>query len=103
MNLRLPLLAGILALSSVATASAAPAVVYDLGGKFDKSFNEAAYRGAERWKKETGQTYLDFEIANATQREQAMQRMAARGADPSSASASRRARRWRRRPRPSPS
>ena len=82
MNLRLPLLAGILALSSVATASAAPAVVYDLGGKFDKSFNEAAYRGAERWKKETGQTYLDFEIANATQREQAMQRMAARGADP---------------------
>jgi basic membrane protein A and related proteins len=82
MKLRLPLLAGCLALSFVATASAAPAVVYDLGGKFDKSFNEAAYRGAERWKKETGKPYLDFEIANATQREQAMQRMAARGADP---------------------
>ena len=27
-----------------------PAVVYDLGGKFDKSFNEAAYNGAERFK-----------------------------------------------------
>ncbi|MDH4053391.1 MAG: hypothetical protein OEU93_17620, partial [Rubrivivax sp.] len=38
-------------------AHAAPAVVYDLGGKFDKSFNEAAYNGAERWNKETGQTY----------------------------------------------
>jgi basic membrane protein A len=61
---------------------ASPAVVYDLGGKFDKSFNEAAYRGAERWKQETGKPYLDFEIANATQREQAMRRMADRGADP---------------------
>ena len=75
-------LAAGLALSFAATAQAAPAVVYDLGGKFDKSFNEAAYRGAERWKQSTGKTYLDFEIANATQREQAMQRMAARGADP---------------------
>jgi basic membrane protein A len=61
---------------------AAPAVVYDLGGRFDKSFNEAAWNGAERWKKETGQAYLDFEIANATQREQAMKRMAERGANP---------------------
>ena len=65
-----------------AAAAAAPAVVYDLGGKFDKSFNEAAFRGAERYKAETGQTYLDFEIANATQREQAMRRMAERGANP---------------------
>jgi basic membrane protein A len=63
-------------------AGAAPAVVYDLGGKFDKSFNEAAYVGAERWKQETGKPYLDFEIANATQREQAMRRMAERGANP---------------------
>jgi len=63
-------------------AHATPAVVYDLGGKFDKSFNEAAYRGAERWKQATGKPYLDFEIANATQREQAMRRMADRGANP---------------------
>ena len=63
-------------------ASAAPGLVYDLGGKFDKSFNEAAYRGAERWKQATGKPYLDFEIANATQREQAMRRMADRGANP---------------------
>jgi basic membrane protein A and related proteins len=63
-------------------AQAQPAIVYDMGGKFDKSFNEAAFNGAERWKKETGKTYMDFEIANETQREQAMRRMAQRGASP---------------------
>jgi basic membrane protein A and related proteins len=63
-------------------AQAQPAIVYDMGGKFDKSFNEAAWRGMERWKKETGKTYLEFEIANESQREQAMRRMAERGATP---------------------
>src|SRR5258706_6254132 len=63
-------------------AVAAPAVVYDMGGKFDKSFNEAAYRGIERWKKETGKPALEFEIANESQREQALRRMAERGATP---------------------
>jgi basic membrane protein A and related proteins len=62
--------------------AADPAVIYDIGGKFDKSFNEAAYNGIERWKKETGGKYLDFEIANETQREQAIRRMAERGASP---------------------
>jgi basic membrane protein A and related proteins len=69
-------------LGAGATAWAQPAIVYDMGGKFDKSFNEAAYNGAERWKKETGKAYLDFEIANEAQREQAMRRMAERGANP---------------------
>ena len=63
-------------------AVAEPAIVYDMGGKFDKSFNEAAWRGMERWKKETGKSYLEFEIANESQREQAMRRMAERGASP---------------------
>src|SRR5207253_3175343 len=66
----------------LASAHAEPAVVFDMGGKFDKSFNEAAYRGIERWKKETGKPYLEFEIANETQREQALRRMAERGASP---------------------
>jgi basic membrane protein A len=70
------------ALGAAAPAAAEPAVVYDMGGKFDKSFNEAAFNGAEAWKKKTGRNYLDFEIANPTQREQAMQRMAERGANP---------------------
>jgi basic membrane protein A len=53
-----------------------------MGGKFDKSFNEAAFHGAERWQKETGKSFMEFEIANETQREQAMRRMAERGANP---------------------
>ena len=57
-------------------AQAQPAVIYDMGGKFDKSFNEAAYQGAEAWKKKSGKPYLDFEISNEAQREQAMRRMA---------------------------
>src|SRR5688572_15618676 len=57
-----------------------PAVVFDMGGKFDKSFNEAAYAGAERFKKETGVAYRDFEVTNEAQREQALRNMARRGA-----------------------
>ncbi|WP_413991882.1 BMP family lipoprotein [Labrys okinawensis] len=68
------------------TASAAdkpgPAIIYDLGGKFDKSFNEGAYNGAERWKKESGKTYREFEITNASQREQALRRFAKDGNNP---------------------
>ena len=79
------LLASALALAAapaVVLAQSQPAVIFDMGGKFDKSFNEAAYNGAERWKKETGKPYLEFEISNATQREQAMRRMAERSANP---------------------
>ena len=50
-------------------AAAEPAVIFDMGGKFDKSFNEAAYQGMERWKKESGKPYLEFEISNESQRE----------------------------------
>src|SRR5258706_14886240 len=70
------------ALTAPAAALAAPAVVYDMGGKFDKSFHEAAFRGMERWKKETGKPALEFEIANESQREQPLRRMAERGATP---------------------
>jgi basic membrane protein A and related proteins len=59
-----------------------PAIVFDRGGKFDKSFNEAAYVGMERFKKETGIEYRDFEITNDAQREQAIQRFARDGHNP---------------------
>jgi basic membrane protein A len=58
-----------------------PAILFDMGGKFDKSFNEAAYHGAERFKEETGIEYLEFEITNESQRDQALRRMARRGAN----------------------
>jgi basic membrane protein A len=59
-----------------------PAIVFDRGGKFDKSFNEAAYNGIEKFKKETNVDYRDFEITNDAQREQAMQRFARDGHNP---------------------
>ncbi|HEV2557593.1 MAG TPA: BMP family ABC transporter substrate-binding protein [Microvirga sp.] len=59
-----------------------PAIIYDLGGKFDKSFNEGVYGGAERFKKETGTDYRDFEPQNDAQREQAMRRFAREGFSP---------------------
>ncbi|MBK5566552.1 BMP family ABC transporter substrate-binding protein [Ensifer sp. 2YAB10] len=68
-----------------ATALAAdikPAIIYDLGGKFDKSFNEAAFNGAEKFKTETGVEYREFEIANDAQREQALRRFASDGNSP---------------------
>ncbi|MCE4536645.1 BMP family ABC transporter substrate-binding protein [Pelomonas sp. P7] len=65
-----------------AMAQSQPAVIFDMGGKFDKSFNQAGYQGAERWKKESGKAYLEFEISNDTQRVQAIRRMAERGASP---------------------
>ena len=80
MTARLGILAAALAASF--SAAAEPAIVFDMGGKFDKSFNEAAYNGMERWKKETGKQYLEFEIANESQREQALRRMAEKGASP---------------------
>lgn len=59
-----------------------PAVVFDMGGKFDKSFNEGVYNGVEKFKSETGLKYREFEVTNETQREQAIRKMAQRGSDP---------------------
>ncbi len=72
----------LLAIAATPAAHAEPAVIYDMGGKFDKSFNQAGFEGAERWKKEGGKVYIEFEISNPAQREQALRRMAERGADP---------------------
>ncbi len=71
-----------LAVTAAMQAHAEPAIIYDLGGKYDKSFNEAAYNGMERWKKETGKQYLEFEVSNESQREQAIRRMAEKGSSP---------------------
>lgn len=80
-------LAAIVAAASL-TAGAAlaadikPAVNFDMGGKFDKSFNEGIYNGAEKFKKETGIDYADFEVTNEAQREQALRNFARRGYSP---------------------
>ncbi|WP_420563568.1 BMP family lipoprotein [Thalassobaculum sp.] len=81
-----PVFAAAVALSMMAgpalAADIAPAVVFDMGGKFDKSFNEGVYNGVEKFKSETGIDYREFEVTNETQREQALARMAQRGANP---------------------
>jgi basic membrane lipoprotein Med (substrate-binding protein (PBP1-ABC) superfamily) len=43
-----------LAVSAVGALADGPAIIFDLGGKFDRSFNEAAFNGAQRWAEETG-------------------------------------------------
>ena len=71
---------GIAAVGMAQAEDFTPAIVFDIGGKFDKSFNEAAYNGAERYKAETGIQYREFEVTNPAMREQAIRNMARRGA-----------------------
>ncbi|WP_103763144.1 BMP family lipoprotein [Roseovarius confluentis] len=67
---------------STAGALADPALIYDLGGKFDKSFNESAHNGASRWAEETGGSYNEVELESEAQREQFMRRFAENGNNP---------------------
>jgi basic membrane protein A and related proteins len=77
-------MAGIALSAVVAVAQTAikPAIVYDKGGKFDKSFNEGVFTGAEKFKKETGVDFRDFEPQNEAQMEQALRRFARDGHSP---------------------
>jgi basic membrane protein A len=67
---------------SAGAALAEPALIFDLGGKFDKSFNEMAFTGAQRWAEETGGTFREIELQSEAQREQALRRFAEAGANP---------------------
>ena len=83
MNLMKTLMAGSAVMALTAGAALAePALIYDLGGKFDKSFNEAAFGGAKRWADETGGSFLEIEMQSEAQREQALRRFAESGANP---------------------
>ena len=82
MSLMKSLLAGACLTLMPLGALADPALIFDLGGKFDKSFNEAAYNGAERWKAETGGSYKELEMQSEAMREQALRRLSETGANP---------------------
>ncbi|MBL4838917.1 MAG: BMP family ABC transporter substrate-binding protein [Kordiimonadaceae bacterium] len=71
----------VMATSITIAADFKPVLLYDIGGKFDKSFNEAARNGAEVFNKETGIAYKDFEPSSETQYEQALKRFARKKAD----------------------
>ena len=77
------MIAGVAAALVASTAFAAdfkPAVVFEMGGKLDKSFNEGVWNGVKKFIDETGVEVMEFEVTNETQREQAMRRMVQRGA-----------------------
>ncbi|MGR3290355.1 MAG: BMP family lipoprotein [Paracoccaceae bacterium] len=63
-------------------AVADPAIIFDLGGKFDKSFNQSAFEGATRWAEETGGSFREIELTSEAQREQALRRFADGGFNP---------------------
>jgi basic membrane protein A len=54
-------------------------LVFDVGGRGDKSFNDAAYAGLERAKQELGVEYVTVETGEGTDREPAMRQLAAGG------------------------
>jgi basic membrane protein A len=59
-----------------------PAIVFDMGGRFDRSFNEAVHRGGQEFQRATGIQITEFEVTAETQREQALRNFARRGQNP---------------------
>lgn len=75
--------AAVLTAGASVCAWAQPAILFDSAGKFDKSFNQSAYEGAEAWKKANGnKSYAEFSLTNEGAREQALQKLAQRGHNP---------------------
>jgi basic membrane protein A len=54
-------------------------LVFDVGGRGDKSFNDAAYAGLERAKRELGIEFATIETGEGTEREAAMRQLASGG------------------------
>jgi basic membrane protein A and related proteins len=73
---------GLIGSAAAYAADVKPAVIYDLGGKFDKSFNEGVFNGATKFSKETGVGFRDLEIQNDAQREQVLRKFAKDGFSP---------------------
>jgi len=79
----LALIAGAFILStSIAQADIKPAVVYDIAGKNDKSFNESVFNGVVRFMGDTGIAVTELEPTNAAQVEQSLKKLAQRGYGP---------------------
>ncbi|MGE0717372.1 MAG: BMP family protein [Alphaproteobacteria bacterium] len=84
---RLPLAAlFLLALASTPAAAQqpqqpfVPAIVFDIGGKHDKGFNEAGLEGAERFRRATGTAYREVEITLQSDRDAELRKLAEGGA-----------------------
>ncbi|TYC49209.1 BMP family ABC transporter substrate-binding protein [Rhodobacterales bacterium] len=64
------------------SALADPAIVYSVGGKYDGSFNESAFRGVERFREESDAQVREFELDRDAQSLQALRNFASRGDGP---------------------
>ncbi len=73
--------ASLLLASGAHAADLKLAVVYDAGGKFDKSFNQSAFEGAERFKKETKISFVEVQASSDTQAEQVLRGLARKKMD----------------------
>lgn len=84
-HLRVTIAAAALASSALAPAHAADApklgIVYDAGGKFDKSFNQSAFEGASRFKKDTNIPFIEVQASSDTQAEQVLRALARKKLD----------------------
>ena len=67
--------------ASAAAADPKLGIIYDAGGKFDKSFNQSAFEGADRFKKETGIKYIEVQASSDTQAEQVLRGLARKKLD----------------------
>ncbi|TFW24186.1 BMP family ABC transporter substrate-binding protein [Massilia arenosa] len=56
-------------------------IVYDAGGRFDKSFNQSGAEGAARFKKDTGLDYYEAQAASDIQSEQVLRALARKKLD----------------------
>lgn len=67
------------ALAAATPAAIVPGLLYAVGQKFDKSFNEGAFAGAERFRTATGTTVLEYLPNSAAQFDQAVGALLRRG------------------------
>ncbi len=56
-------------------------MVFDIGGKGDRSFNDSAYRGLLKAKEDFGVSVVEFEPGQDSDREQGLRKLASRGFD----------------------
>jgi basic membrane protein A and related proteins len=76
------LFGGLFGAAAAYAADIKPAIIYDLGHKFDASFNEGVFHGAEKFKKDSGVDFRDLEIQNDAEREQDLRKFAKGGYSP---------------------
>lgn len=73
-------LAAFVAVPAVAQTDMQPGVIYAIGQKFDRSFNENAFMAMERFEADYGIGFLEYEPRAVSEFDQAVAAMAERGA-----------------------